>query len=63
MLESLSSLLESLIVVDQKGTSQEGFAHPLDDLIPSLRKTRKVAGMFFFSFLSWCLIFLQIEKK
>ncbi|XP_034702414.1 centromere/kinetochore protein zw10 homolog [Vitis riparia] len=45
MLESLSSLLESLIVVDQKGTSQEGFAHPLDDLIPSLRKTRKVADL------------------
>ncbi|WJZ99397.1 hypothetical protein VitviT2T_017845 [Vitis vinifera] len=45
MLESLSSLLESLIVVDQKGTSQEGFGHPLDDLIPSLRKTRKVADL------------------
>lgn len=62
MLESLSSLLESLIVADQKGTSQEGFANPLDDLIPSLRKIRKLAGIFFF-FLSCCLFFYRLRKK
>lgn len=50
MLESLSSLLDSL-------RSADNTSRPLDDLIPSLRKTRKLAGM---SFLS---LFLSVELK
>lgn len=40
MLENLSSLLGSL-------KSADDASRPLDDLIPSLRKTRKLAGMRF----------------
>lgn len=47
MLENLSSLLESLAAVNQKGKTEGDFARPLDDLIPSLCKIRKLAGMFF----------------
>lgn len=47
MLENLSSLLESLAAVNQKGKTEGDFARPLDDLIPSLCKFRKLAGMFF----------------
>lgn len=43
MLENLSSLLDSLRSADET-------SRPLDDLIPSLRKTRKLAGMSFHSF-------------
>lgn len=47
------------MVVDQKGTTQEDFADPLDNHIPSLRKIRKLAGMSSsFCFCAWCLIFL-----
>lgn len=47
MLESLSSLLNSLnITTSQTGKSHESLSRSLDDLIPSLRKIRKLAGMF-----------------
>ena len=45
MLESLSSLLESLAAI-QVEKSQEGIACTIDDFIPSLYKIRKLAGMF-----------------
>ncbi|KAK9284581.1 hypothetical protein L1049_023757 [Liquidambar formosana] len=45
MLESLSSLLASLSAVNLEGSSQKGSAHPLDDLIPSLHKIRKLADL------------------
>lgn len=47
MLENLSSLLESLAAVNQKGKTEGDFSRPLDDLIPSLCKISKLAGMFF----------------
>ncbi|KAI4344154.1 hypothetical protein L6164_011418 [Bauhinia variegata] len=43
MLENLSSLFESLVAVDQK--SHEFSAQSLDDLIPSLRKIRKLSDL------------------
>lgn len=46
MLENLSSLLESITAIKQKGKAEEESARPLDDFIPSLRKIRKLAGMF-----------------
>lgn len=45
MLENLSSLLESLVAVKKTGKEQD-LVRPLDELIPSLRKIRKLAGMF-----------------
>jgi centromere/kinetochore protein ZW10 len=45
MLENLTSLLGSLAAL-QVEKLQEGMACTLDDLIPSLRKLRKIAGMF-----------------
>lgn len=45
MLENLSSLLESLAAVNQKGKTEGNFARPLDDLIPSLCKIRKLAEL------------------
>ncbi|KAL9453742.1 hypothetical protein AB3S75_009364 [Citrus x aurantiifolia] len=45
MLENLSSLLESLAAVNQKGKTEGDFARPLDDLIPSLCKFRKLAEL------------------
>lgn len=45
MLENLSSLLESLAAVNQKGKTEGDFTHPLDDLIPSLCKIRKLAEL------------------
>lgn len=47
MLESLSSILDSLIGVNQQSKSQEGFTSPElpVDLIPSLRKVRKLADL------------------
>ncbi|KAJ4822072.1 Centromere/kinetochore protein zw10 [Turnera subulata] len=46
MLESLSSLMESLISVIQKEKLEEYSQFPLDEFIPSLPKIRKLAGMF-----------------
>ncbi|KAH7576677.1 hypothetical protein JRO89_XS01G0129800 [Xanthoceras sorbifolium] len=46
MLENASSLLESLTAVNRKEKTEEYHARPLEDLIPSLRKIRKLAGMF-----------------
>ncbi|TXG55440.1 hypothetical protein EZV62_020696 [Acer yangbiense] len=46
MLENSSSLLESLSAVNRKGKTEEHRTHSLEDLIPSLRKIRKLAGMF-----------------
>ncbi|KAH7861541.1 hypothetical protein Vadar_027520 [Vaccinium darrowii] len=46
MLESLSSLLNSLnITTSQTGKSHESLSRSLDDLIPSLRKIRKLADL------------------
>ncbi|XP_031262217.1 centromere/kinetochore protein zw10 homolog isoform X2 [Pistacia vera] len=45
MLENLSSLLESITAVKQKGKAEEESARPLDDFIPSLRKIRKLAEL------------------
>lgn len=45
MLESLSSLLESLDALKIE-KSQDGSTHTLNELIPSLLKIRKLAGMF-----------------
>ncbi|KAJ9176843.1 hypothetical protein P3X46_012115 [Hevea brasiliensis] len=45
MLESLTSLMESLIAVIQKEKSEDYSRFPLDDLIPSLRKIRKLAEL------------------
>ncbi|XWS47374.1 hypothetical protein CRYUN_Cryun14cG0146900 [Craigia yunnanensis] len=45
MLDNLSSLLKSLIAINSKGKSEEDFRHPIDDLIPSLRKIRKLAEL------------------
>ncbi|XP_010252584.1 PREDICTED: centromere/kinetochore protein zw10 homolog isoform X2 [Nelumbo nucifera] len=43
--ESLSSLFESLIAINEKKKSQEGFTSvQLEELLPSLRKLRKLAG-------------------
>lgn len=46
MLENLSSLLESISAVKQKGKAEEESAHPLEDFIPSLCKIRKLSGRF-----------------
>ncbi|XP_044466366.1 centromere/kinetochore protein zw10 homolog isoform X1 [Mangifera indica] len=45
MLENLSSLLESISAVKQKGKAEEESAHPLEDFIPSLCKIRKLAEL------------------
>ncbi|ESR60911.1 Centromere/kinetochore protein zw10-like [Citrus sinensis] len=45
MLENLSSLLESLAAVNQKGKTEGDFSRPLDDLIPSLCKISKLAEL------------------
>ncbi|KAJ6390243.1 hypothetical protein OIU77_024461 [Salix suchowensis] len=45
MLESISSLMESLITVIQKERPEEYHTSLVDDLIPSLRKIRKVAEL------------------
>ncbi|CAK9134758.1 unnamed protein product [Ilex paraguariensis] len=45
MLESLASLLESLIAINKTEKSQEGPVCSLDDSIPSLRKIRKLAEL------------------
>ncbi|XP_022758980.1 centromere/kinetochore protein zw10 homolog isoform X2 [Durio zibethinus] len=45
MMDNLSSLLKSLIVVNSKGKSEEDSRRPVDDLIPSLRKIRKLAEL------------------
>lgn len=44
MLENLSSLFESLLAVDQNSHDVSS-VESLDDLIPSLRKIRKLSGM------------------
>ncbi|XP_019052742.1 PREDICTED: centromere/kinetochore protein zw10 homolog isoform X3 [Nelumbo nucifera] len=44
--ESLSSLFESLIAINEKKKSQEGFTSvQLEELLPSLRKLRKLADL------------------
>ncbi|XWS36738.1 hypothetical protein CRYUN_Cryun20dG0111500 [Craigia yunnanensis] len=45
MLDNLSSLLKSLIAINSKGKSEEDLRRPIDDLIPSLRKIRKLAEL------------------
>ncbi|KAK1568779.1 hypothetical protein Q3G72_028604 [Acer saccharum] len=45
MLENSSSLLESLSAVNRKGKTEEHRTCPLEDLIPSLRKIRKLAEL------------------
>ncbi|KAA8526558.1 hypothetical protein F0562_008239 [Nyssa sinensis] len=45
MMENLSSLLDSLTVINQTWKSQEGPTRSLDDLIPSLCKLRKLADL------------------
>ncbi|KAK2648859.1 hypothetical protein Ddye_016348 [Dipteronia dyeriana] len=45
MLENSSSLLESLSAVNRKGKTEEHRTRSLEDLIPSLRKIRKLAEL------------------
>ncbi|KAK6286913.1 hypothetical protein POUND7_013092 [Theobroma cacao] len=45
MLDNLSSLLKSLIAINSKGKSEEDSRRPIDDLVPSLRKIRKLAEL------------------
>ncbi|CAL5342352.1 unnamed protein product [Camellia sinensis] len=45
MLESLSSLLNSVDTISQTGKSQENHTSSVDELIPSLRKIRKLADL------------------
>lgn len=45
ILETLSSLLESLTADNQEGKSHESSTRTIDDLIPSLRKIRKLADI------------------
>ncbi|KAI9178581.1 hypothetical protein LWI28_028176 [Acer negundo] len=45
MLENSSSLLESLSAVNRKGKTEEHRTRPLEDLLPSLRKIRKLAEL------------------
>lgn len=59
MLESLTSLMESLTAIIQKEKLEEYSRFPLDDLIPSLCKIRKLAGMVSVFRLS---LFLKVDK-
>lgn len=45
LFENLSSLLDSVLAINQTGKLQESPAQTLDDLIPTLRKLRKLAGI------------------
>ncbi|XP_059661937.1 centromere/kinetochore protein zw10 homolog [Cornus florida] len=46
MLENQSSLLDSLVAINQTGkSSQEGFTYSIDNLIPSLRKLRRLSDL------------------
>ncbi|OIT03456.1 PREDICTED: centromere/kinetochore protein zw10 homolog [Nicotiana attenuata] len=45
LFENLSSLLDSVVVINQSGKLQESPTQTLDDLIPSLRKLRKLADL------------------
>ncbi|KAK4354107.1 hypothetical protein RND71_026301 [Anisodus tanguticus] len=45
LFENLSSLLDSVLAINQTGKLQESPAQTLDDLIPSLRKFRKLADL------------------
>lgn len=45
LLENLSSLLESLVGINQTTKPQEATLSSVDDLIPSLPKLRVLAGM------------------
>ncbi|XP_060213175.1 centromere/kinetochore protein zw10 homolog [Lycium barbarum] len=45
LFENLSSLLDSVLAINQTGKLQESPAQTLDDLIPSLRKLRKLADL------------------
>lgn len=50
LLESLSSLLESLNAITDTRKLPEGSVQSIDEFVPSLRKIRKLAGMFPFCF-------------
>ncbi|XP_009620416.1 centromere/kinetochore protein zw10 homolog [Nicotiana tomentosiformis] len=45
LFENLSSLLDSVVAINQSGKLQESPTQTLDDLIPSLRKLRKLADL------------------
>ncbi|KAL3356860.1 hypothetical protein AABB24_017496 [Solanum stoloniferum] len=45
LFENLSSFLDSVLAINQTGKLQESPAQTLDDLIPSLRKLRKLADL------------------
>ncbi|OMO49372.1 RZZ complex, subunit Zw10 [Corchorus capsularis] len=45
MLENLSSLLNSLTSINSKGKSEDDLRRPIDDLVPSLCKIRKLAEL------------------
>lgn len=45
LFENLSSLLDSVLAINQTGKLQESPAQTLDDLMPSLRKLRKLADL------------------
>ncbi|KAK6778425.1 hypothetical protein RDI58_025143 [Solanum bulbocastanum] len=45
LFENLSSFLDSVLVINQTGKLQESPTQTLDDLIPSLRKLRKLADL------------------
>ncbi|CAN4093332.1 unnamed protein product [Withania somnifera] len=45
LFENLSSLLDSVVAINQTGKLQESPAQTLDDLMPSLQKLRKLAGI------------------
>ncbi|XP_010321559.2 centromere/kinetochore protein zw10 homolog isoform X1 [Solanum lycopersicum] len=45
LFENLSSLLDSVLAINQTGKLQESPAQTLDDLIPTLRKLRKLADL------------------
>lgn len=44
LLENLSSLLESLVAINQTTKPQVASSHSIDDLIPSLPQLRILAG-------------------
>lgn len=65
MLENLSSLFESLVTGDPN--LSEFPAESLEDLIPSLRKIRKLSGMFYHLLnfyeetVGWIIIYSYID--
>lgn len=59
LLESLSSLLESLNAITDTRKLSEGLVQSIDELVPSLRKIRKLAGIFSFCFPDMYIITLH----